>query len=75
MIYVPVDGNRVRRVKRAYKGVNGKAVCVASDNPDEIGLTPDEIINRSSSSPSLDTSYFLASNPMEDLPPMGGFHD
>lgn len=42
MIYVPVDGERVR-VKRAYKGVGGDAICVASDDPSEIGKYASEI--------------------------------
>lgn len=43
-IYYAMDG--VKLLQRMFQGVNGKATCVMSRNPDEVGLTWDELITR-----------------------------
>lgn len=43
-VYYALDG--VKLLKRMFKGIKGKAVCVMSQDPYEVGLTWDEMIER-----------------------------
>lgn len=53
-VYYAMDG--VKLLKRMFKGINGKAVCVMSQNPDEVGLTCDELVEKGFVEPPEDPS-------------------